>query len=189
MKSKITTNRVGFTIVELLIVIVVIAILASIAIVAYRGIQDNARNSRTISLVNQWDTVLKLYNAKNDTYPTSAADYVCLGDDFPAETPYVEGQCMISGGWGVSVDPSFMSNVRTVTGSNISPAPLHSFSFADLNDEMQHYRGVLYLNRNNGAAITYLLKGGADACVNNESYFAQDGYVVCARILHGNPFS
>jgi prepilin-type N-terminal cleavage/methylation domain-containing protein len=35
----------GFTIVELLIVIVVIAILAAITVVAYNGIQDRARNS------------------------------------------------------------------------------------------------------------------------------------------------
>jgi len=39
-------NRSGFTIVELLIVIVVIAILAAISIVAYNGIQDRARTSK-----------------------------------------------------------------------------------------------------------------------------------------------
>ncbi len=42
----------GFTIVELLIVIVVIAILASIAIVAYSGIQNRARNSKIESDLN-----------------------------------------------------------------------------------------------------------------------------------------
>ena len=39
----------GFTIVELLIVIVVIAILAAITIVAYNGIQTRARNSKISS--------------------------------------------------------------------------------------------------------------------------------------------
>ena len=39
----INRNHTGFTIVELLIVIVVIAILAAITIVAFNGIQDRAR--------------------------------------------------------------------------------------------------------------------------------------------------
>lgn len=43
--GNLTIQRRGFTIVELLIVIVVIAILAAISIVAYNGIQQRARNS------------------------------------------------------------------------------------------------------------------------------------------------
>jgi len=68
----------GFTIVELLIVIVVIAILATISIVAYRGIQDRARASEVSAGLTQAKKKLELYKVDNGTYPTtgnlSAAD-------------------------------------------------------------------------------------------------------------------
>ena len=59
----------GFTIVELLIVIVVIAILAAISIVAYRGIQDRANQSGASSKVSQAVKSIQLYFAENDRYP------------------------------------------------------------------------------------------------------------------------
>ncbi len=60
----------GFTIVELLIVIVVIAILAAISIVAYTGIQNRARNSAALELANQVATKVRAYNAISGSWPT-----------------------------------------------------------------------------------------------------------------------
>ena len=50
----------GFTIVELLIVIVVIAILAAITIVAYNGVQERARASAITSGINAISKALRL---------------------------------------------------------------------------------------------------------------------------------
>jgi prepilin-type N-terminal cleavage/methylation domain-containing protein len=64
----------GFTIVELLIVIVVIAILAAITIVAYNGIQDRARTTQNDSLAKEIANKAEVYAADvgNGTYPTLA---------------------------------------------------------------------------------------------------------------------
>ena len=45
VNQRINKNTAGFTIVELLIVVVVIAILAAIAIVAYNGITQRSKES------------------------------------------------------------------------------------------------------------------------------------------------
>ena len=61
----------GFTIVELLIVIVVIAILATISIVAYRGIQERTRAAEVSAGLNQAKKKLELYKVDNGNYPTT----------------------------------------------------------------------------------------------------------------------
>ena len=62
----------GFTIVELLIVIVVIAILAAITIVAYNGIQSRARASAAAAALNGAAKKIALYQVENasSVYPT-----------------------------------------------------------------------------------------------------------------------
>lgn len=69
----------GFTIIELLIVIVVIGILAAIVIVAYNGIQTQAENTKTVQGVAQYVRALKSYAALKGEYPVLGSVYPCLG--------------------------------------------------------------------------------------------------------------
>ncbi len=62
----------GFTIVELLIVIVVIGILATLVIVTFTGIQQKARNSQRQTDINAVDSHVEAYYASNGYYPAYA---------------------------------------------------------------------------------------------------------------------
>lgn len=73
-------NSRGFTIVELLIVIVVIGILAAITIVAYNGIQERARASSVSSALAQASNKLAVYQVDNpDVYPADKTALEALG--------------------------------------------------------------------------------------------------------------
>ncbi len=66
-------NAKGFTIVELLIVIVIIGILATIGFVAFSGAQNKANKSAAESTLSQVKSKLGEYYAENNTYPADKA--------------------------------------------------------------------------------------------------------------------
>lgn len=63
-------NNKGFTIVELLIVIVVIGILALLVITTYAGIQAKARNSKRQTDMSSLQTHLEAFYSQNGYYPS-----------------------------------------------------------------------------------------------------------------------
>ncbi len=65
-------KNTGFTLVELIIVIVVIGILAAIILVAYSGITKSARNSAVQSELRSFGKVVEVYQARHGSYPTTA---------------------------------------------------------------------------------------------------------------------
>lgn len=100
----------GFTIVELLIVIVVIAILAAISIVAYNGVQTRAQDSKRSEAVASIQKALELYKTENGTYPNATVN--------PGQS-----------GWEVSTDVAgtFMEYLRPYM-SNVPIDPVNSSS-------------------------------------------------------------
>lgn len=153
-------NRRGFTIVELLIVIVVIAILAAITVVAYNGIQTKAENDKTINAVGVYIKAIQLYAVENDQYP-STSTWPCLGDygsltgtvcgavvDAPSST------CNYSG--GTSVNAAF----DTLLSGYIAKKPSMSVQRMDCDGDV--YVGAFY-NKNDtdpkNATILVFFKG------------------------------
>lgn len=85
--SHRNTTDNGFTIVELLIVIVVIGILAAITIVAYNGVQSKARFSKMQSEVKSLQRYIETYNATNGSYPTTGGNWKYQRQDGNAFIP------------------------------------------------------------------------------------------------------
>ena len=73
------SKQKGFTIVELLIVIVVIGILAAITIVAYNGIQERARVATAQADLSNNAKKMQLYYAENGAYPSTPTQLLSVG--------------------------------------------------------------------------------------------------------------
>lgn len=121
-------SQTGFTIVELLIVVVVIAILAAITIVSYNGIQQRALNSASLSTVDvvrdkalTWYALLSAYPdvAQLRTNSLSPVDINTPGGAAgPAEAKLDDPNIAI----GASMD-----SVRTNNGKTVTYAPCGTF--------------------------------------------------------------
>lgn len=70
--TSLKLKQRGFTIVELLIVIVVIGILAALVITTFTGIQKKARDTERQTDVKALHGQLEAYYAQNGRYPTFA---------------------------------------------------------------------------------------------------------------------
>ena len=59
----------GFTVVELLVVIVIVALLAMATVVSYRGLQDRSKDSIRVQDAAMIVRALELYNARYGNFP------------------------------------------------------------------------------------------------------------------------
>src|SRR5438270_742125 len=69
-KSKIQ-NRSGFTLIEVLVVMIILAILAAVVVPRVVGREEDARRARAVSDVESFGTALDMYKTDNGEYPTT----------------------------------------------------------------------------------------------------------------------
>lgn len=120
----------GFTIIELLIVIVIIGVLVAIAAVPHTGITRSANEAAAKSDLKQARTALELNKAKTGTYPASLVTNIPPINQ-PQNTTFVYTQ--LSGGQGFSLVATSNSSPDTTfyTGPNSGISQVVPFRSGD----------------------------------------------------------
>lgn len=158
--SNMHKHNRGFTIVELLIVIVVIAILASITLVSYSGIRERAHNVVILSAVDSWVELLSASYVLNGTVAINfAPDHgggICLGDpaDYPAISQLAKNECY----------PDYFADQEIQDKlSSVGNASMKTYPFDIGNGS--YTRGVQYTFEGDGHAyVHYDLVGTGQKC-------------------------
>lgn len=98
------TDERGFTLIELLIVVVIIGVLAAIAVPAYLGQQDQAKDAAAKAQLRSAATAQQLHYAETDNYAGSMGALDAYGfrqgDQTVSIKPSTGGYCMEASGGG-----------------------------------------------------------------------------------------
>jgi type IV pilus assembly protein PilA len=140
----------GFTIVELLIVIVVIGILALLVITTYSGIQAKARNAKRTSDLKSLQTHVEAFFSQNGYYPSRAN----LNDGTWLSTN------MKSLDQNALIDPSSPTQSKTLVGSPAAKA----YSYAPTQSD-----GTTSCESDNTTCAKYTLTATYEGTVNGQS--------------------
>jgi prepilin-type N-terminal cleavage/methylation domain-containing protein len=183
MKKQRSTT--GFTLIELMIVIVVIAILATITIVSYNGVQQNTRNLSRIETVTKIVDNLHIYQA---TYGKSALiglllnNDQCIGTVYPDVDPgagyscrYVEYNTSPVTTSSTPVNNTLYSELGKIGNYNANYLPVTQTNFANVNKVVSSAPFLMnYSTAMSG--YTYTMNGGA----------AMNSFIALSYRLEGN---
>ena len=184
-----TRKQYGFTIVELLIVIVVIAVLAAVTVVAYTGISDRAAASKKLSIASQYAKMLEMYKLDNGSYPSSVADNAdpetCLGgaQDYPAGDGYAAGDCLHSADNTYRVGSSTALNTAL---AKYATYPASTYPTTMLGSESwRGFRYAYFATSTKEARIEWIVKGNDTKLCGpaNATIWASTGTVWCVMRL------
>lgn len=170
-------GKSGFTIVELLIVIVVIAILAAITVVAYNGIQTRAENTKTITAVASYVKALKVYYADKGNYPQLSYPFICLGSSSascgsnPSTSCFGSGWLQNDAGGYPAIYTAFSDALKMEIGNMPEPST-QSISCSG----SATVKGGIYYYLGSYIELIYYLKGNSVDCGSPGGLSQVSGY-------------
>jgi general secretion pathway protein G len=175
MKATTWRKSDGFTIVELLVVIVVIGILAAITIISYTGVSSRANVSTLQSDLDNASKQLKLYNVSYSAYPnldlnncpstpvvdnnyclkTSGGSYLYQTDDSTNPSTFCITETKNGTSYFINQNTQPTAGSCSVTNLDTNPGFESATNFLDSGSNSGNVTGLTHSNQDS----THVLKG------------------------------
>ena len=128
MTTKNIKNQ-GFTLVELLIVIVIIAILTVVSLVAYNGLQNQAKTSAAKSAADAVAKKAELYNTAESKYPDNLTYLTNTAKS--GEPYYLDAKTVKAGSLTAGTAPAEANTIEyTLCGTSNKGAHVKYYNFS-----------------------------------------------------------
>lgn len=162
---------VGFTIVEILIVIVVVAALVAITVTVYSGIQARARDASIQSALRTALVKIEAYKVSTGSYP--ATQSVAINENNSSgQVVYVDENCYVGAGNTVKTS-AWIPDIDTVLPQN--DGGVHSRGqqgcFMYQSDGSSYILGAWNLVNDGPQGSTYYRRVGWRALTNTSQYY------------------
>ena len=130
MQQKQSRRATGFTLVEVILVIVIIGILAAVAVPNFAGKTDKARIASAKSQIKNLASAVDIFEVDTGTYPASLNALLTNPGVNGWDGPYMKGNSIPNDPWGVPYQYSTSGNGYDIK----SPGPAGKNKPISLND-------------------------------------------------------